>query len=146
MSQHLTTFISALHVTKQIHIIWGVTPKNRNKTAPAKIRHTLSISKPQSKWPKLWYLSLQHSDYFPLLYYICIMFRICIWHYTVLTSRVERSGKYLKLMWHLKMMKNPIFWDVKSFDSSKNQCFGGMKHLQHHGDKNQWASNNVNSN
>jgi hypothetical protein len=38
-------------------------------------------------------------------------------------------------------MKNDVFWDVTTCGSCKNQRFGGMYRLHHHGDKNRRARN-----
>jgi hypothetical protein len=43
-------------------------------------------------------------------------------------------------------MKNAVFWDVAPCDSCKNRVFGGTYRLHHQGERNQLATNNVNSN
>jgi hypothetical protein len=41
------------------------------------------------------------------------------------------------------IMKSAIFWDVTPCGSCKNQHFGGLYHIHHHGDKNRLARNNL---
>jgi hypothetical protein len=43
-------------------------------------------------------------------------------------------------------MKNIVFWDVTPRDSCKNRRFGGTYRLNHQGENNRRAMNNVNSN
>jgi hypothetical protein len=42
-------------------------------------------------------------------------------------------------------MKNAVFWDVSPCDSCKNLRLGGTYRLDHRGEKNQRARNNVSS-
>jgi hypothetical protein len=42
-------------------------------------------------------------------------------------------------------MENAVVWDVTSCGCCKNQRFGGAYRVQHQGEKNQRARNNVNS-
>jgi hypothetical protein len=43
-------------------------------------------------------------------------------------------------------MKYTVFWDVMQCGSCKNRSFGGLYRLDHQGDKNRRASNNISSN
>jgi hypothetical protein len=58
----------------------------------------------------------------------------------------NRINKCKRGYQHRCYLKNAVIWDVAPCGCCKNQHFGGMYCLHHHGDKNRRARNNVSSN
>jgi hypothetical protein len=68
---------------------------------------------------------------------------VCTTQDTHCVSDTELSRLMPRKIWDFTemTMKNVVFWEVMSYSSCKNRCFGGMYRFHHQGDKKRRARN-----